>query len=109
MTFEKKHKENCKYNFIFINCRLYYFNGNDIADDPYQIFSFRDLFQLAELINDEETNPDYRYCYYKQTADINLNNELFTSIDNFYGSDSKTFTDSVVFAGSYNRKCYKYN
>ena len=77
-----------------------YFKGSGIESDPYQISSSKDLFQLAELINDEQTNPDYRYCYYIQTADIDLENEPFTPIGIFYGRDGK-LTSNALFAGSY--------
>lgn len=77
------------------------FKGSGTASDPYQIATADDLFKLAELINDEDTNPKYRYCYYQQIADIDLNNELFTPIGIFYGADGETLTANALFAGSY--------
>ena len=76
------------------------FKGSGTADDPYQISTAKDLFQLAELINDEETNPDYRYCYYKQTADIDLNNEPFTPIGIYWSNNGKQIIDRA-FTGVY--------
>lgn len=76
------------------------FKGNGTENDPYQISTAEDLFRLAELINDEGTNPDYRSCYYKQIADIDLNNESFTPIGIYWSNDGKQIIDRA-FTGVY--------
>lgn len=78
------------------------FNGSGTAADPYQISIPYHLFLLAELINNPEDNPEYRNCYYIQTADIDLQNEKFTPIGVFYGEDGKTLTGDAIFSGNYN-------
>lgn len=84
---------------ITVNAAL--FKGSGTANDPYQISSKNDLFKLANLINDEDTNPKYRYCYYIQTRDIDLEEELWTPIGIFYSADGETLTANAIFAGSY--------
>lgn len=76
------------------------FKGKGTAENPYQISSTKDLNRLAELINDESTNPLFRYAYYVQTNDIDLKNVDFTPIGIYYGSDGHT-TSNAIFAGSY--------
>lgn len=76
------------------------FKGKGTAENPYQISSAKDLNRLAELINDESTNPLFRYAYYIQTNDIDLKNVDFTPIGIYCGSDGNT-TSNAVFAGSY--------
>ncbi len=76
------------------------FKGKGTAENPYQISSAKDLNRLAELINDESTNPLFRYAYYVQTNDIDLKNVDFTQIGIYYGSDGNT-TSNAIFAGSY--------
>lgn len=76
------------------------FKGSGTATNPYQISSAKDLNRLAELINDESTNPLFRYAYYVQTNDIDLKNIDFTPIGIYYGSDGNT-TSNAIFAGSY--------
>lgn len=76
------------------------FKGSGTATNPYQISSAKDLNRLAELINDESTNPLFRHAYYIQTADIDLNNEDFTPIGIYYGINGAT-TSSAIFAGNY--------
>lgn len=78
------------------------FKGSGTASDPYQISSDYHLRLLAELINNPEDNPEYRNCYYIQTADIDLQNKQFTPIGIFYGEDGKTLTGDAVFSGNYN-------
>lgn len=74
--------------------------GKGTEENPYQISSVKDLSRLAELINDESTNPLFRHAYYIQTADIDLNNEDFTPIGIYYGINGTT-TSNAVFAGNY--------
>lgn len=76
------------------------FKGKGTEEDPYQISSAKDLNRLAELINDESTNPLFRHAYYIQTADIDLNNEDFTPIGIYYGINGTT-TSNAAFAGNY--------
>ena len=56
------------------------FEGAGTAANPYQISTAYDLRLFSELINDADTNSEYRSCYYIQTADIDLNDEPFTPI-----------------------------
>ena len=85
---------------IPVNAVGLYFKGRGTEEDPYLISSSKDLFQLAELINNEETNPNYRTCFYKQTKDIDLNNEPFTPIGFFWMDNGET-TVNRMFSGVY--------
>ena len=76
------------------------FKGDGTESNPYQISSAKNLNRLAELINDESTNPLFRHAHYIQTADIDLNNEDFTPIGIYYGINGTT-TSSAIFAGNY--------
>ena len=76
------------------------FKGDGTESNPYQISSAKNLNRLAELINDESTNPLFRHAYYIQTADIDLNNEDFTPIGIYYGINGTT-TSNAIFAGNY--------
>jgi len=77
------------------------FEGSGTAGDPYQIDSAYKLRLLAEIINDEDLNPDFKYCYYKQTEDIDLKGKPFTPIGVFYGADGTKLSQNALFAGSY--------
>lgn len=76
------------------------FKGNGTESNPYQISSAKDLKRLSELINDESTNPLFRYAYYIQTNDIDMAGEDFTPIGIYIGVDGYT-TSNAVFAGNY--------
>lgn len=76
------------------------FKGNGTESNPYQISSAKDLKRLSELINDESTNPLFRYAYYIQTNDIDMAGEDFTPIGIYIGVDGNT-TSNAVFAGNY--------
>lgn len=54
------------------------FKGKGTFENPYQISSAKDLNRLSELINDEATNPLFRYAYYVQMNDIDLRDVDFT-------------------------------
>lgn len=77
------------------------FKGSGTESNPYQISSVKDLKRLSELINDESTNPLFRYAYYIQTNDIDMTGEDFTPIGIYIGVDGNT-TSNAVFAGNYN-------
>ncbi len=80
------------------------FSGKGTEAEPYQISTSKDLFTLAELMNNADTNPLYRYCYYVQTCDIDLENAEFMPIGIYYGADSK-----YVFAGVYDGNYHSIN
>ncbi len=71
--------------------------GSGTKDDPYQIATAYDLRLLSELVNDADTNSEYKSCYYIQTADIDLNDEPFTPIAAQVDADTK-----YNFTGYYN-------
>ncbi|MBE6842361.1 MAG: hypothetical protein E7510_05975 [Ruminococcus sp.] len=56
------------------------FEGSGTQEDPFKISTAKDLFNLAEVVNNKDTNKLYSECYYVQTADIDLQNEKFTPI-----------------------------
>ena len=76
------------------------FKGEGTEESPYQIATKEDLFTLAALVNDIETNTKYGSAYYIQTADIDLENELFEPI----GTRMKDGKDlsKPLFGGNYN-------
>ena len=76
------------------------FKGEGTEENPYQIATKEDLFTLAALVNDTETNTKYGSAYYIQTADIDLENELFEPI----GTRMKDGKDlsKPLFGGNYN-------
>lgn len=73
-----------------------YFSGKGTAESPYLISSKDDLLKLSELINSDSTAADYNSKYYKQTADIDLENENFVPIGTYTGNNKGT-----GFAGVY--------
>ena len=75
------------------------FKGNGTESDPYQISASKDLFRLSELVNNASTNKKYAYCCYIQTADIDMNNELFTPIGKPWKDGN--YNDSIRFYGKY--------
>lgn len=76
------------------------FKGEGTEENPFQIATKEDLFTLAALVNDTETNTKYGSAYYIQTADIDLENELFEPI----GTRMKDGKDlsKPLFGGNYN-------
>lgn len=80
--------------------------GKGTAENPYQITSVKDLNRLSDLINDEATNPLFRYAHYIQVNDIDLTGVDFMPIGIYYGSDGNT-TSNAVFAGSYDGNYHK--
>ena len=58
----------------------YQFKGSGTAEDPYLISSKKELEKMRDLINSEYFANKYNKCYYAQTADIDLGNELWTPI-----------------------------
>ena len=57
------------------------FYGNGTAENPYEIRNVNDLKLLAEKVNNGTT---YEKTYFKQTANIDLNNEPWTPIGKEY-------------------------
>ena len=72
------------------------FEGAGTAESPYLISSKEDLLKLSDLINSDETAADYNKKYYKQTSDIDLENENFVPIGTYTGNNKGT-----GFAGVY--------
>ncbi|HQM01447.1 MAG TPA: GLUG motif-containing protein [Ruminococcus flavefaciens] len=72
------------------------FEGDGTAESPYLISSKDDLFKLSELINSDDTAEEYNNKYYKQTADIDLENESFMPIGTYTGNNK-----GAGFAGVY--------
>ena len=48
------------------------FEGEGTADSPYLIYNELDLQKMSDLVNDSETNHEYRDKYYKVMKDIDL-------------------------------------
>ncbi len=78
-----------------------YFKGSGTAEDPYQIATKEDLFEMSELVNDDATAETYNRCYYVQTADIDLENDTFMPIGTRTGANTGT-----GFLGHYNGNYY---
>ena len=76
------------------------FKGEGTEENPFQIATKDDLFTLAALVNDADTTSKYGLAYYVQTADIDLENELFEPI----GTRMKDGKDlsKPLFGGNYN-------
>ena len=58
----------------------YQFKGSGTAEDPYQISNKDELKKMRDLVNSTYFTPTYGYAYYKQTANIDLENELWEPI-----------------------------
>ena len=58
----------------------YQFKGSGTAEDPYQISSKDELKKMRDLVNSNYFGSQYCSCYYLQTADIDLENELWIPI-----------------------------
>jgi len=74
------------------------FEGSGTQEDPFKISTAKDLFNLAEVVNNKDTNKLYSECYYVQTADIDLQNEKFTPIGIRFINDQEA---GISFFGSY--------
>ena len=79
------------------------FEGAGTQEAPYLINNKTDLEALRDLINDKGTNPQYSESYYKQTADIDLENEEWIPIGTGYNGNNfnETYDSSIMFYGSY--------
>ncbi len=80
------------------------FKGKGTKAAPFCIETAEDLFKLSELINSPDISECYKSCYYVQTADIDLENKLFTPIGI---SDDRNDSGYYTFNGSYNGKYHK--
>ena len=78
----------------------YQFRGSGTADDPYQISSKEELEKMRDLVNSKFFTEQYSNKCYIQTADIDLENELWTPI----GTRMINNVDqsAPLFWGSYN-------
>ncbi len=72
------------------------FVGVGTKEEPYQISTIEDLISLSEVTNDKTTMDYFSGCHYIQTADIDLNNKLFTPI-----------AINCAFEGTYNGNYHK--
>lgn len=79
-----------------------YFDGDGTEASPYLIKSKSDLNTLAAVVNNVAISNSYKQAYYKQTADIDLENEEFTPIGIFYSSETDSLINEIAFDGIYN-------
>ena len=82
----------------------YQFKGSGTESDPYQISSKEELEIMRDLVNSNYF-PSYCQAWYIQTADIDLENELWEPI----GTRDNTGTDlsAPLFWGNYNGNYHK--
>ena len=78
----------------------YQFKGSGTAEDPYQISSKDELKKMRDLVNSTYFNADYGYAHYIQTADIDLEDELWIPIGKCY--EGEQYTANAAFRGCYN-------
>ena len=64
------------------------FYGKGTAENPYEIRNAEDLKLLAKNVN---SGTDYEGKYFKQTANIDLNNEPWTPIGTMQGEEGRPF------------------
>ncbi len=84
------------------------FAGSGTEEDPYQISSKADLEKMRDLMNNTVLNSMFTYAYYIQTADIDLENEVWMPIGCFYEDDtSTTLSNYAIFRGHYDGNCHK--
>ncbi len=77
------------------------FSGEGTSGNPYIIANKNNLFRLASLINDNKYS-NYNTLYYKQTTNIDLNDNEWTPIGIFYeSSTSSTLDNNRTFNGNY--------
>ena len=97
--------KNCSFNYKVT------FEGDGTTESPYLITNKEDLFCLANLINNVDTATYFRTKHYKQTANIDLENEKWTPLGKFM-IDGKTtvcyFDKGFVYDGG-NHKIYNLN
>jgi len=82
----------------------YQFKGSGTAEDPYQISSREELETMRDLVNSNYFHKQYDSCYYVQTADIDLENELWEPI----GTRMKNGVNlsKPLFRGNYDGQCH---
>ncbi len=84
------------------------FAGSGTEEDPYQISNKEELEKMRDLMNNTVLNPMFTYAYYIQTADIDLENEVWMPIGCFYEDDtSTTISNYAIFRGHYDGNCHK--
>ena len=77
------------------------FAGKGTPEEPYLIQNKENLEMLANLLN-HDRYPVYNTLCYQQTADIDLNNEVWTPIGCFYKEGTTdTFNSNNAFNGIY--------
>ena len=76
------------------------FFGEGTKESPYLISTKEDLHKLSSLINNSETAEKYYNKCYKQTNDIDLENELFKPIGD-WRSDAQKSLFAGVYDGNY--------
>ena len=79
------------------------FKGEGTAESPYLISSNDELKAFRDLVNDPGTNTKYGHAFYKQTADIDLENEEWIPIGAGYNGAyfNETYDTTIMFCGSY--------
>lgn len=82
------------------------FQGDGTESSPYLISTKEDLHMLSKLVNDPETCENYRYAYYRQTNDIDLENDEFTPIG-IANNDKGEIWVGAAFDGQYDGSYYK--
>ena len=82
----------------------YQFKGSGTENDPYQISSKEELKIMRDLVNSKHFDS-YAKAWYIQTADIDLENEVFEPIGtrNAHGID----LDAPLFLGNYDGNYHK--
>ncbi len=68
------------------SCKLSYevtFEGEGTVESPYLIANKEDLFCLAKLVNNPQTTGLFRTKCYKQTANIDLDNEQWVPLGTY--------------------------
>ena len=79
------------------------FDGEGTEESPYLIKNKTDLETLRDLINDSGTNLKFGEAHYRQTADIDLENEEWIPIGAGYNGSNfnETYDSSIMFYGTY--------
>ena len=79
------------------------FDGDGTEESPYLINNKTDLKTLRDLINDSGTNLKFGEAYYRQTSDIDLENEEWIPIGAGYNGANfnETYDSSIMFYGTY--------
>ena len=81
-----------------------FFIGEGTEESPYLISTKEDLNMLSNLINNSETAESYYKKHYKQTKDIDLENEPFNPIGDWREDATK-----CLFAGTYDGNYHSIN